>query len=89
MAVSQYSLCLQIDKTVFDILYREKIKKDRENLAKFLQDYFPGMSKNYTLHRIVSSVDYIFIQKTICKGEYIIQEGFDSNRLFIIREGTC
>ena len=54
------------------MLYKEKIKKDRENLGKFVQDNFPGVSKNYTLHRIVSSIDYIFIQKTIHKGEWII-----------------
>ena len=34
-------------------------------------------------------MDYIFKLKAISKGEYIIQEGYDSNRLFIIKDGFC
>ena len=86
---SQFVLVIQINNTVFDMLYRERIKKQRENLAKFILQCFPGVSKNYTMHRITSSMDYIFKLKAISKGEYVIHEGYDSNRLFIIKDGTC
>ena len=84
---SEFAIVVSINKMVFDILMREKTKKDNEILAHFIFRAIPDMSRHYTLNKVLREAKYVFDKKEITKGEILQYEGKESNRLFFIFEG--
>jgi CRP-like cAMP-binding protein len=76
-----------LNRTIFDILLTEREKKRREDLGIFLYRQLPGVNHNYTLSKITAHVRLICETKVIVKGEILLQEGGESDRIYMIQEG--
>lgn len=57
---SDISILLGLDVNVFNILVREKQKKQIEQLGMFLYQTLPAVTINFTLKKITQHASYIF-----------------------------
>ena len=83
---SNFGIVISFNQLVFDILYKEKLKKDGEYLANFIYQSFPGFQELFTIRKIQKSSD-LFQKQTVSKGEVILKEGGKSNKLYLIESG--
>ena len=81
-----FAIVVSFNHLVFDLLYKEKIKKDGEQMANFIYQSFPGFAEIYTLRKVLRS-SYLFSRQTVSKGEIILKEGGKSNKLYLIEVG--
>jgi hypothetical protein len=51
---------LHLNKTIFDILGRDKINKEREELADVIYKSIPNLKANYTFSRVIRGAPFIF-----------------------------
>ena len=84
---SDLALVMSLNHAVFDVLGAEHVKKTRELLAQFIYRTLPAVSTNYTFNKILSSVGQIWESKQISKGETLLLEGGETDRLYVIQEG--
>lgn len=84
---SDLALVMSLNHAVFDVLGAEHIKKTRELLAQFIYRTLPAVSTNYTFNKILSNVGQIWESKQISKGETLLLEGGEADRLYVIQEG--
>ena len=52
ICISEFSIVVKINEISFDILFKEKLRRDFDVLAKYFFDSVPGMKKYYTIHRV-------------------------------------
>ena len=72
---SEFCVVVSLNHLVFDLLIREKLKKEREALALFIFKKCIAFGDFYSYNKILSNVNYIFQQKSISKGESLCVEG--------------
>jgi len=65
---SEFAIVILMNHTVFDILLKEKLKPDSEQLSHFIYTTLPGISHNYTFNKVNTHSSYIFEQHEISKG---------------------
>ena len=87
ICTSEFSVVVKFNELAFNIVFKEKLKRDFDILASFVFQNVPGMSKAYTIHRVISRAPFIIKQHTISKGEYIIEAGQESDSMYILQEG--
>mmetsp|Transcript_27328 Transcript_27328/g.26374 ORF Transcript_27328/g.26374 Transcript_27328/m.26374 type:complete len:105 (+) Transcript_27328:421-735(+) len=83
------SILLLLNFEAFDLLGKEKIKREREKMGQFVYQYIPCMKENFTLYNVVINVNHIFKQESFIKGQWIIKEGEEGSRLYLIKSGSC
>lgn len=52
----------------FDILIKEKHKRDSEALARFVYKSMPGVNTHYTFNKVLGTANYYFDKKEVSKG---------------------
>jgi CRP-like cAMP-binding protein len=55
---------LLLNFEAFDLLIKEKLKREREMMGKFVHSSIPFLSENFTLYNVVSNVHILF-KKTV------------------------
>ena len=60
---SEFAIVVTLNKMVFDILVKEKIKKDGEILAHFICKSIPDLSLHYTYNKVLGHANYLFDKK--------------------------
>lgn len=68
ICLSEMSILLKMEASVFDLMMAESLKKSREMLATFIYQNIPGINTTYTYNKILQNAGHIFEQKTITKG---------------------
>lgn len=53
-------ILLLLNFEAFDLLIKEKLKRDRENMGKFVHNFIPYLSDNFTYFNVVSNVHILF-----------------------------
>jgi len=51
---------LEFTKEAFDILLKERIKKEREELGKFVYESIPGLKSKFGLAKIINNCHLLF-----------------------------
>ena len=57
---TDFTIALCMNHYVFDTLYKEKVKREREAAAIFIHQNCIGFSEVYTLNKIIQNVTYLF-----------------------------
>jgi len=68
-------IILEIEQDIFEILIKQKMRRDREKLADQVIASFPKISKFYTLMRITDNATASFNKKRFKKGDLILKQG--------------
>jgi CRP-like cAMP-binding protein len=58
-------ILLVLNMESFDLLIKEKLKRDREELGKFVYNSIPRLKDNFTLYSVVSNVHLLFKEEVI------------------------
>ena len=53
-------ILLRINKEAFDIMIRDKINKDRDEMGKFVYSSVPKLKENFTLYNVIHNVHVLF-----------------------------
>lgn len=53
-------ILLQINKEAFDIMIRDKMNKDRDEMGKFVYQSIPKLKDNFTLYNVIHNVHVLF-----------------------------
>jgi DNA topoisomerase IB len=77
-------ILLYLSQEVFDIMIKDKIKKEKEEKGKFVYHSIPALKDNYTLWSVLHNSFILFEEKTYLKGQWIITEGLKSDKLYLI-----
>ena len=64
-------IVMALNHIVFDVLVKEKTKKELEDLASFIYENVAGLSANYTYNKILNHADHNWKSKEISKGEIL------------------
>lgn len=59
------SILLILNMEAFDIIIKEKLKRDREEMGKFVHTSIPKMNENFTLFNVISNVHVLFKESVI------------------------
>ena len=89
ICTSEFAVLVKMNDICFNILFKEKLRRDFDVLAKFVFESVPGMSKFYTINRLMSRAPFIIKQHVVSKGEFIIKEGEESDSIYIVLQGSC
>ena len=54
ICTSEFSVVVRFNEVAFNILFKEKLKRDFDILASFVYKNVPGMNKFYTIQRVMS-----------------------------------
>lgn len=83
------SIFLLLNHDAFDILVKEKQKKDFETLTNFIFDSIPRFREHFQFRKIVKIVGNIFHEEKYIRNKEIIREGERSEKMYIIMSGLC
>lgn len=72
-------------------MIREKLKQEREELAKFVCNSVPKLQETIGLGAVISNVHVVFEHsaKPFLKDQWLLQEGEMSDKISIIQSGRC
>ncbi|CDW91816.1 camp-dependent protein kinase regulatory [Stylonychia lemnae] len=83
------SIFLLLNREAFDVLVKEREKKENEVLTQFIFDSVPKIRDLFQFKKVVKTVKINFKHEKHLRGKEIIKEGQKSDRLYIIKEGMC
>jgi hypothetical protein len=69
------ALVIEIEQDIFNILMKQKMRRDKERVCDHFLKTFPGLTDHYTLYRISDNAMKYLSQKTYNKGEVLIYQG--------------
>ena len=68
-------IMLLLNLKAFDILIKDKMKKDREMLAMIVYNSVPNIQKFYTFPTVLRSAHFNFKAEKFCRDAQILKEG--------------
>lgn len=84
---SDVCILLVLNTVVFDLIIKEALRRERENIARFVYGNLPGIRQSYTFNKILSTISYVWERKTVSGNEVISLEGSESNRIYMVKSG--
>lgn len=73
----------------FDLLVKERLRRERADRAQFIFMHIPGMNKLYSFTQLSDKAFGLFQEISFPLRACIVEEGFPNDKVFILREGTC
>jgi CRP-like cAMP-binding protein len=83
------SIFLILNMEAFDIIVKDKLKRDREEMGKFVHTSIPKLKDYFSLFSVISNVHVLFKESSYVKGQWVIIEGQKCEKLYIIKKGYC
>ena len=68
-------ILLQLEQDIFNIIYKQKVSRERQNLLKKIIDGFPSILKYYTEIRLLDTNHLYWKMRTLKKDEVLQIEG--------------
>jgi CRP-like cAMP-binding protein len=73
----------------YDILVRDRARKQREEHINFIMSYVPGLTENYKTYQILQEAG-LFEKIVLLQNSTVISAGEESySYLYIIQSGSC
>ena len=81
-------ILLILNQEAFDIMVKEKIKRERDELGRFVYNALPNLKDHFSLLAVSSNVHVIFKENTYIKGQWITIEGEKTEKIHLIKKGS-
>mmetsp|Transcript_6793 Transcript_6793/g.6027 ORF Transcript_6793/g.6027 Transcript_6793/m.6027 type:complete len:223 (+) Transcript_6793:104-772(+) len=80
---------LVLNQEAFEILVKDKLKKERDLLGMFIYNAIPKMKEQFSFTKVVKNAHLIFLKEHFIRNQEIIKKGNKCEKLYIIKEGQC
>ena len=81
-------IMLLLNKTVFDTLVRDKIKRTSAELANLVYKTIPDINKGYSFAKVLRGASHLFKTEVFSKGHIVSNETKVSEKLYLIKSGS-
>lgn len=81
-------IMLLLNKTVFDTLVRDNLKRTSAELANLVFKIIPDISKSYSFTKVLRGASHLFKTEVFSKGHVIFNESKACEKLYLIKSGT-
>ena len=76
---SKDTILLELNIAAFDLVVRDRLRKEQEALSSFIYQAIPGMKDQFTKNQLQSVVHTLFSEHVFYKDQFILQEDKDTD----------